>query len=73
MELEAAWLPWNREKVTVGTSATVSARWRHTKTCGLSRHHTETNEQAKARWQAENPGKDLERAGLVVILTEWAE
>ena len=39
----------------------------------LSRHHTETDEQAKARWQAENPGKDLERAGLVVILTEWAE
>jgi hypothetical protein len=38
----------------------------------LSRHHTETDEQAKARWQAENPGKDLERAGLVVILTEWA-
>ena len=39
----------------------------------LWRHHTETDERAKARWRAENPGKDLERAGLVVILTEWAE
>jgi len=37
------------------------------------RYHTETDEQARARWQAENPGKDLKRAGLVVILTEWAE
>jgi hypothetical protein len=39
----------------------------------LWRHHWEADEQAEARWRAENPGKDLERAGLKVIIVRWAD
>jgi hypothetical protein len=37
------------------------------------RYHTETDEQAKARWLAEHPGEDLEGAGLKVIIIRWAD
>jgi len=36
------------------------------------RHHTETNEQAKARWLREHPGEDLEGPGLKAIIVGWA-
>ena len=39
----------------------------------LWRYDTETNEQAEARWRAENPGKDLERFGLKVIIVNFAD
>jgi hypothetical protein len=35
------------------------------------RHHTETNEQAEARWRAEHPGEDPKRAGVRVIMVRW--
>jgi hypothetical protein len=35
-------------------------------------HHTETDEQAKARWTAEHPGEDLDRIGQMVTVIRWA-
>jgi hypothetical protein len=38
------------------------------------RHHTETNEQAKARWRAEHPEKgDPDTSGARVIIVGWAD
>jgi hypothetical protein len=39
----------------------------------MRRYDTETNEQAEARWRAENPGKDLERSRLKVIIIHFAD
>jgi len=39
----------------------------------LWRHHTETDEQAKARWRTEHQGEDLESAGLKVTIIGWAD
>jgi len=35
-------------------------------------HRTETAEQAKARWQAEHPDQDLNKAGLLVLIIRWS-
>jgi hypothetical protein len=37
------------------------------------RHHSETDEQAKDRWKAAHPGEDPDRAGVRVILVQWAD
>ena len=37
------------------------------------RHVNETDETARARWRAENPGKSLEAAPLVVMLLRFAD
>ena len=39
----------------------------------LWRHETETDEHAKARWRAENPGKDLEQFRLKVIIVHFGD
>jgi hypothetical protein len=37
------------------------------------KHHSETDEEAKARWKRENPGQDPEAAGIQVMLVRWAD
>jgi hypothetical protein len=37
------------------------------------RHHSETDEAAKARWLADHPGEDLESVGLKVTIIRWAD
>jgi hypothetical protein len=37
------------------------------------RHHSETNEQAEARWRAENSDEDLEGGGLKVVIVGWGD
>ena len=36
-------------------------------------HHTETADQAKARWQVEHPDQDLNKAGFLVLIIRWSD
>lgn len=58
--LEAA----SAEKVAKGEKRDVIVLWRH---------HTESNETALARWRAENPGQDSDKADLKVMLVGWGD
>jgi len=37
------------------------------------RNHGETEQQAKERWKAENPGQDPDSADLNVVVVGWRE
>ena len=37
------------------------------------RHHAETNDQAKARWQEDHPGENPDRADTRVIIVQWSD
>ena len=51
--------------------AKLEAVYRKDRVVVIFRHETETVEEAKARWQAQHPGEDLEGTGLTVIILQW--